>query len=85
MDCTLPGIMLLQHAAGGRHLPSCNSAHVACTWRSKVGVGSLASSFPPLEPGYRGGTPANREQSQTPVAESPYQARKLQDQDLSKK
>ena len=31
MDCTLPRIMLLQHAAGGRHLPSCNSAHVACT------------------------------------------------------
>ena len=27
---------------------------------------------------YRGGIPANRDQSPTPVAESPYQARKLQ-------
>ena len=51
LECTVPSSMLLQHAAGSRHLPSCNRAHIACTWRSKVGVGSLASSFPPLEPG----------------------------------
>ena len=41
--------MLLQHAAGSRHLPSCDRAHVACTWRSKVRVGSLESACPPLE------------------------------------
>ena len=49
MNCTLPSIMLLQHAAGSRHLPGGDKAHVACTWRSEVGVGSLESARPPLE------------------------------------
>ena len=50
-NCTLASSMLLQHAAGSRHLPGGDRGHVTCTWRSKVGVGSLESACPPLEAG----------------------------------